>query len=517
MGSPSVARKVELSALLARNEASAEAQAARLDALRGKVCLWVTAPVIGMMSGVMTERVKWVLSQGVHVAGVFSSPQDKLYEIMSSKGLLSSALFVDMHSEAVADNIVAALPAWSAAQGGLVVSSVFSPYEHCQTIVGTVGTKLGLQSNSGEAYALARSKNRTREACAKAGLPTPGFGNVSSKAELRAACERIGFPVILKPSSGAGSAGVYRANSQAEADKAFAVIEEDLKKQGVLSWNPGCASSMCLVEELLVGPEFDIDILMWEGQPTYIRVVDNWDCMAPFFLETGSNMPSLFPAETVAALERYALDCVKACGFHFGCFHVECIVTKEGPRLIEVNARQGGGSMQEFNAAMHGVDIFANFFIGTFGIPVNPPVAPATFAMADYSITCPTTGVIQDVSFFDKIAQHPNVVRCTPFCKAGDKVTGLDTFPQWLGEFIVQAPTSEDCKRIVNEIIAANIVFDIKPESPEAPQAAEVDVTGLTLEIDRPDTSSLPQDKLASKDQIAAKPMELAAAAASAV
>jgi hypothetical protein len=40
------------------------------------------------------------------------------------------------------------------------------------------------------------------------------------------------------------------------------------------SWNPGC-EVVVLVEEYIDGDEFDVDVLMWQGQAVYRHVVDN--------------------------------------------------------------------------------------------------------------------------------------------------------------------------------------------------------------------------------------------------
>lgn len=40
------------------------------------------------------------------------------------------------------------------------------------------------------------------------------------------------------------------------------------------------------------------------------------------------------------------LCCVQLLGFKLGVFHVELKATRRGPRLIEVNARMGGGGVR---------------------------------------------------------------------------------------------------------------------------------------------------------------------------
>uniref|UniRef100_A0A7S2W377 ATP-grasp domain-containing protein n=1 Tax=Mucochytrium quahogii TaxID=96639 RepID=A0A7S2W377_9STRA len=298
--------------VLAANAADAETQKLRLQALNGKRCLWITAPVIPMMSQGMIDRTQWVLDQGVELCAVFCGEEDRLYSIMKEKNLFSNAIFADLNSDDCGSQIIAAVE-----ESGLQIDSVFSPYEQAQTIVGEVATGLGVQANDGKAYSIARSKNWTRDVCKEHNLAAPKTGICHTVEELIATVEHVGFPLILKPSSGAGSAGVFKATTIEQAEKAFHIIVADLTKNDNLNWNPGCNENSCLVEQLLVGDEFDVDILMWDSKPVYVRSVDNWPCMEPFFLETGSNLPSVYPREKLDILEKYALDCVLAFGFTF--------------------------------------------------------------------------------------------------------------------------------------------------------------------------------------------------------
>jgi acetyl-CoA carboxylase biotin carboxylase subunit len=60
-----------------------------------------------------------------------------------------------------------------------------------------------------EVMRLMGDKIRAREAMARAGVPIlPGTGVITDEAGLRAAVERIGFPVILKASAGGGGRGM---------------------------------------------------------------------------------------------------------------------------------------------------------------------------------------------------------------------------------------------------------------------------------------------------------------------
>jgi carnosine synthase len=85
---------------------------------------------------------------------------------------------------------------------------------------------------------------------------------------------------------------------------------------------------------------------MSDGVCTYGAVTDNWPTIEPYFNETGSNCPSILPVATQKELLDLAVASVQALGFRLGVFHVELKATSRGPRLIEVNARMGGGGVR---------------------------------------------------------------------------------------------------------------------------------------------------------------------------
>ena len=63
-----------------------------------------------------------------------------------------------------------------------------------------------------------RDKERMKQLLDAAGLRTPWHVAAQTVAEVWAAAERVGFPLIVKPIAGAGSADTYRADSAAELD-----------------------------------------------------------------------------------------------------------------------------------------------------------------------------------------------------------------------------------------------------------------------------------------------------------
>ena len=72
--------------------------------------------------------------------------------------------------------------------------------------------------------------------------------------------------------------------------------------------------------------------------------------MLPAALAPAHALPAQSLAEPLLlclpALPCHVVSCTQALGFHMGVFHVEAKYTSRGPRLIEVNARMGGGPVR---------------------------------------------------------------------------------------------------------------------------------------------------------------------------
>jgi len=64
-----------------------------------------------------------------------------------------------------------------------------------------------------------RDKEQMKQLLDAAGLRTPRHHATDTTAGVWAAAERIGFPLIVKPIAGAGSADTYRADTVAELDE----------------------------------------------------------------------------------------------------------------------------------------------------------------------------------------------------------------------------------------------------------------------------------------------------------
>lgn len=183
------------------------------------------------------------------------------------------------------------------------------------------------------------------------------------------------------------------------------------------------------LEEYLDGEEFDVDILLSEGQRVYSSIIR--DLTQPtHFKEAGSQMPPDFPTDKQNEMTGFAESVLHALGFmEPSMWKVK--YTSNGPRLIEVNARIGGGPIYYFHRHVWGVDMVEQYLLTCLGVPIRPQGGHSpVFITSD--LPSPVSGVLSNIDFLDPIANHPQVIYSKVKVEVGQKIIGSGTgVPDW--------------------------------------------------------------------------------------
>ncbi len=160
--------------------------------------------------------------------------------------------------------------------------------------------------------------------------------------------EAVGaWPIVVKPSGGAGSMSVFFANSEAELIDGCASVRE----RGL---------GEVLLEEYVGGQEYAINGLVDHAGEVLITDVwwyDKRDSHGEknlYFesIKVGSD------AEVFDSLADYATEVVQALGLRRSPFHMEAKVDADGPCLIEVGARFAGGNQAMLASKLHRHSLF---------------------------------------------------------------------------------------------------------------------------------------------------------------
>ena len=95
-------------------------------------------------------------------------------------------------------------------------------WEPCVLLAASLRERLGIPGMSRDTVLGFRDKTLMKERLRAAGVRVPRFARVQSAAEVHAAAEAIGYPVVIKPIAGAGSADTYRVDSPRGMEKVLA-------------------------------------------------------------------------------------------------------------------------------------------------------------------------------------------------------------------------------------------------------------------------------------------------------
>lgn len=117
--------------------------------------------------------------------------------------------------------------------------------------------RLGVPGMSYDTVRGFRDKQLMKERVAAAGLRVPRSARATCVAEVEAAAARFGYPLIIKPISGAGSADTYRVDSPRDLASVLG------RTQHVREVS---------VEEFVDGEEFTFDTVTINGRPAFINV-----------------------------------------------------------------------------------------------------------------------------------------------------------------------------------------------------------------------------------------------------
>lgn len=201
---------------------------------------------------------------------------------------------------------------------------------------------------SAKAAQLEGSKGFTKDLCERAGIPTAGYIRTRSLEEARAALSRFTAPYVLKADGLAAGKGVVIAETLAEAKAALA---------DMFGGAFGEAGAEVVIEEFMRGEEASFFALT-DGE-TIIPFGSAQDHKRVGEGDTGPNTggmgayspaPVLTPALETAVLERIIAPTVRtlaAEGMPYqGVLFAGLMLTEEGPKLIEYNARFGDPECQ---------------------------------------------------------------------------------------------------------------------------------------------------------------------------
>jgi biotin carboxylase len=271
-----------------------------------------------------------------------------------------------------------------------------------------LAASLGLPFHSAATAAALIDKSRQRQVLAEAGLAMPPSGVIASDDALDGLSRfeaEVGWPAVLKPRSAQGSRFTFLAHDLGELVRLLEALgprRPDMVLEGFIPDDP----------DRLAGPfagYVSVETVVAGGVMSHLALTGRFP-LAENFRETGFFIPAaLDDAEQEAVLEL-ATAAIAALGISIGCLHTEIKFTPEGPRIIEVNGRVGGGvhEMLERAAGLHLLELTLRVALGE-AIRIDGPVATKQVGYRFFLQPPAISATVATLRGVDAVSEHPTV------------------------------------------------------------------------------------------------------------
>jgi biotin carboxylase len=234
---------------------------------------------------------------------------------------------------------------------------------------------LGVEGMSVKAATNFRDKARMKTLLRGAGLPCARHRLAGSVDDAVAFAELSGFPIVVKPPTGAGAVSTFRVDR----------MEELL---GAMAGTPPTRANPVLLEEFVQGEEHSFETITIDGEhrwhslshyyPTPLTVIENpwiqWSIVLPREVDDARY-------DDIRTSARRALDVL---GMRTGISHMEWFRRADGSIAIsEVAARPPGAQITTLMSRAHDFDVLREWarvmIFGEFHVPQRRYAAGAAY------------------------------------------------------------------------------------------------------------------------------------------
>eukprot|EP01041_Mallomonas_annulata_P000835 gene835-1626_t len=256
---------------------------------------------------------------------------------------------------------------------------------------------------------------------------------------------------VLKPVRGVASDGVFLCDTLDDARTAFHLL------LGAATYGGG-RNTEVLLQEFAVGQEYAVDTVSRDG---VVKVLALWkfnkrpaNC-SPFVYQCTELVRVTGPEEEDVI--DYALEALRATGLRWGPAHTEVILTLDGPRLVEVNARWHVGDVVPIMNKAYGydsltatVDAFTDedAFAKTPARPVNLKASGRIVHLISF-----VAGEIKKVKHMDTIKQMKSCLKVSLHAEVGEGICKTVDMRTDCGYVLLSHPdesvVEEDYRRIL--------------------------------------------------------------------
>lgn len=313
--------------------------------------------------------------------------------------------------------------------------------------VAAVAEALELPGIGSASATLASDKLKMKRHLAKHGVAVPWFSEVESFEHLSGIIRERGYPLIIKPLDSRGSRGVLKLNEQHDLSRAYKYCRSQSKLPVIIA------------EEFLEGPQISTESVILDGRGYTVGFSDrNYEYIeryAPYIIENGGQQPSILNPGEKRQVSRLAEQAAVAMGIENGIAKGDMVLTREGPKVIEIAARLSGGWFSTDQIPLStGVDIIGAAIRLALGEKVDPVnLSPKFNKGVAIRYFFPRPGKITAIRNLESFAHISWIHKIMIFYKEGEVLEQPSNHTKRAGFVITVGDTREQAVARAKEVI----------------------------------------------------------------
>ncbi|MGE8205260.1 ATP-grasp domain-containing protein [Heyndrickxia sp. NPDC080065] len=257
------------------------------------------------------------------------------------------------------------------------------------------------------------------------------------------------LPLILKSPSSNGSKDVFLVDDTAKLEYRIRYLQKKYPRQPILA------------EEYLLGPQFLIEVLVHNNEMTVVGVIKQEVINNGRFIVTGYQFPANLNDEDHMNLHVSIKSIIDQLGLSCGSCHLEMRYVQGDWKLIEINPRMSGGTMNRIIEEGTGINLVKEILKMHLGEQPSLKVTQQQHVYAKY-LTIYSPGKLLKIVGTEQALEHKGVKYVYIKPKVGSILTPPFSMGYRYACIIASAESSEHAKQIALEA-SKKIKFYLEP------------------------------------------------------
>ena len=271
-------------------------------------------------------------------------------------------------------------------------------------------------------------------------IPAPRFEAFHSIEDGLSCLSNFSDKCVIKPIDASGSRGVRFSSNDPQTNSKYCA--EALKYS---------LSGIGIIEDFVAGQEIAIDGFVINGVTSVLCISDKKRTDPPYLLDMELLFPSKISSSVSKEVNSLATQIIQASKIQNSPFHMEMILSKDGPILVEFGARGAGFNVYDiiipFVTGIDTIEAQLNQCIGN-KISLGEIHTKSAYL---YFLSSSKKGVLRRVKGEKEILSLEGISRFKMFKKEGESVNKLTSGSDRIGYILALTGSKEESFEAINK------------------------------------------------------------------